>query len=121
MAKNQIDFSPTNPENAAMGAQAQTEAETEDTSLEVNVGPEEEKKAEVVTLTPEEFAALKAQADATKAMKEGIEGLSSKLIQPAAVAQQPANSPRQTAAEYYAEHSDADCLCVGCIDLVACD
>ncbi len=66
--------------------------------------PEEEPKAEVVTLTPEDFAALKAQADSAKAVREGIEGLAGRLTTPAAPA--PANAPTQSAEEFFAEHSD---------------
>jgi hypothetical protein len=104
MAKNQIDFSPANPENAAAGA-ALEEGEVTEEGVEIGVGPEPEVKTEVVTMTPEEFAALKAQGDAARAMREGIEGLSAKLgaSQPAPM---PINTPSQTPEEYFAEHSD---------------
>jgi hypothetical protein len=107
MAKNEIDFSPTNPENRAAGAPQEEEEVTDDTP-EVVVGEEEEEKppAEVVTLTPEEFAALKAQSDSAGALKAGLEGLASKLQPSQTVIQQPANAPQQTAEEFYAEHSD---------------
>ena len=109
MAKNQIDFSPTNPENAAAGATAAAETPvvdtTDDDEVQVDVGPVEETPAEVVTLTPEEFAALKSSSDSAKAVKEGIEGLASQLRTPAPV-QLPANGPQQTPEEYFAEHSD---------------
>jgi len=107
MAKQEIDFSPDNPENAAMVdlktvAKKEEEAQEE---LEVAVGPEEEKKPDVVTLTPEEFAALKAQSDSAKAIREGIEGLGSRLSQPTVVAP-PANVPTETPEEYFAKHAD---------------
>ena len=96
MAKNQIDFSPTNPENAAAGATAAAETPvvdtTDDDEVQVDVGPVEETPAEVVTLTPEEFAALKSSSDSAKAVKEGIEGLASQLRTPAPV-QLPAQRP----------------------------
>jgi len=107
MAKNEIDFSPANPENAAAGApqpEGQTEAPSE--GIEIAIGPEVEKKAEVVTMTPEEFAALKSQGDATKAMKEGIESLASKLGQPQVVQAAPANATQETPEEYFQKHSD---------------
>ena len=112
MAKNQIDFSPTNPENMAAGAPTEVEEEdapeaTEDQSLEVAIGPEKEEKPEVVTLTPEEFAALKASGDSARAVQAGLEGLASKLgAQQAAPAPMPVNAPQQTAEEFFAEHSD---------------
>ena len=107
MAKNQIDFSPTNPENIAAGASAlpADAAPDPDDKLEVEVGPEVEENPEVVTMTPEEFAALKAQGDSTRAMKEGIEGLAAKLQVPVA-APQPVNASTQTAEEFFTEHSD---------------
>jgi hypothetical protein len=101
--KNEIDFSPTNPENIAAGAE--TEETEEGSSLEVSVGPEEEEKPEVVTLSPEEFAALKASGDSAKAVQAGLEGLASKL-QPQVIQAPTANSPRQTSEEFFAEHSD---------------
>ena len=112
MAKNQIDFSPTNPENRAAGApltrfQDVETAETEQTDVEIVVGDEtEETKPEVVTMTPEEFAALKAQSDSTRALKEGIEGLGASLRSPVSAPPPPANAPTQTPEEYFAEHSD---------------
>ena len=110
MAKNEIDFSPLNPENAAAGAvKEEEEGRVEEGSdeLEVAVGPEEETKPDVVTLTPEEFNALKASSDSAKAVKEGIEGLASRLQTPTTVVQAPpANAPQQTAEEFFAEHSD---------------
>jgi hypothetical protein len=106
MAKNTIDFSPTNPENAAAGA-PQEEPIEETQELEVKVGPEEEKKPDVVTLTPEEFATLKASSDSARAVKEGIEGLAAKMQGTTQVVQAPpANAPQQTAEEFFAEHSD---------------
>lgn len=75
--------------------------------LEVLVGPEkEEEKPDVVTMTSEEFAALKASSDSARAVREGIEGLSAKLGQPQVVQQAPVNGPQQTPEEYFAEHSD---------------
>jgi len=106
MAKNQIDFSPTNPENIAAGAEAAAEENVEETNeLQVDVGPEEEPKPEVVTMTPAEFAALKAQGDSTRAMKESIDGLASKLQAPR-TAPVPVNTPTQSPEEFFAEHSD---------------
>ena len=109
MAKNQIDFSPTNPENAAAGATAAAETPvvdtTDDDEVQVDVGPVEETPAEVVTLTPEEFAALKASGDSARAVSAGLEGLASKL-QPAAVPPPAVNAPTQTAEEFYTEHAD---------------
>jgi hypothetical protein len=108
MAKNEIDFSPANPENAAAaGEQEEASAAeaAEEGGVDISVGPEEEKKPEVVTMTPEEFAALKAQGDSTRAMKEGIADLASKLNAPAPHPM-PVNAPTQTPEEFYAEHSD---------------
>ena len=102
--KHEIDFSPTNPENIAAGAEADETTE-EDSTLEVSVGPEEEEKPEVVTLSPEEFASLKASGDSAKAVQAGLEGLAAKL-QPQVIQAPPANSPRQTSEEFFAEHSD---------------
>jgi hypothetical protein len=107
MAKNQIDFSPDNPENAALIDPKEEEAkvETSDEDLEIAVGPEPEKKSDVVTLTPQEFEALKASGDSAKAVKDGIEGLASRLSVPApAVA--PANAPQETAEEFFEKNSD---------------
>lgn len=61
------------------------------------------KPAEVVTLTPEEFAALKAKSDDTQALIRGIADLGTKLGTPAAA---PVNAPQQTPEEYFAEHAD---------------
>jgi hypothetical protein len=74
--------------------------------LEIVVGSEEqsEEKPEVVSLTPEEFAALKAQGDSTRAMREGIEGLASKLQAPAAPPV--VNTPEESVEEFFAKHSD---------------
>jgi hypothetical protein len=113
MAKNKIDFSPTNPENAAMreaGAQAEAEdapvVEEDNSALEVVVGPEEklDDKPEVVTMTPEEFAKLRASSDSAKALRDGIEGLASRLAPQQGP--MPVNMPQQTPEEFYAEHSD---------------
>ena len=113
MAKNKIDFSPTNLENAAMreaGAQAEAEdapvVEEDNSELEVVVGPEEklDDKPEVVTMTPEEFAALRASSDSAKAVRDGIEGLASRLAPQQGP--MPVNTPQQTPEEFYAEHSD---------------
>ena len=110
--KNEIDFRLENPENAAL-AGAQTPSveappeEGETGELEVVVGPEPEakdEKPEVVTLTPDQFAELKAQSDSSKAIRDGIEGLAGRLVAPAAP--QPANAPTQSAEEFFAEHSD---------------
>lgn len=108
MAKNTIDFSVTNPENAPLaGNQApQAEETPEDAALEVAVGPEPEAKAEVVTLTPEQFAELKASGDSAKAVKEGIDALASKLSAPQAVAVAPVNAPQKTFEEIFEEVSD---------------
>lgn len=113
MAKNQIDFSLDNPENAAVANTKQVlaatgaEAAQSEGELEVAVGPEpvEEDKSKV-TITVEDLAALKAQGDSAKAVKEGIEALSAKLGQPTVVQAPPANAPQQTAEEFLAEHSD---------------
>jgi len=108
MAKNQIDFSPTNPENAAMGAPQnapEPDEETDDT-LQIDVGPEPPKTAEVVTMTPEEFETLKRQSDSASAVKAGLEGLASKLQAPAPVVQTPVNAPSETPEEYFEKHAD---------------
>lgn len=88
----------------------EAEVEVEDQNpieeIEIAVGAEPEaKKPEVVTLSPAEFAALKAQGDSAAAIQKGIEGLGSRLSSPAQ-AQQPANAPTQTPEEFYAEHAD---------------
>ena len=107
MAKQEIDFSLDNPENAAVAGEQKAEApSTEETDeLQVDVGPEPDEKPEVVTMTPEEFAALKASSDSAKAVKEGIEGLASRLVAPPA-APAPANAPQQTPEEFFEEHAD---------------
>jgi len=105
MAKTEIDFSPTNPENAEAGALPEKEVE-DPGELSVDVGPEVEKKPDVVTLTPEEFAALKASSDTARATREGIESLATKLGQQQAPRPMPVNAPTQTAEEFFAEHSD---------------
>jgi len=73
--------------------------------IEVVVGDvKEEAPATNVTLTSEEFAALKASGDSAKALQLGLEGLSSKLVPQA---QAPAvNAPTETPEEYYAAHAD---------------
>ena len=74
--------------------------------VDIQVGdPEPEAKPEVVTLSPAEFAALKAQGDSAQAIAKGIEGLGNRLGQPQATPQ-PANTPVQSPEEYYAEHAD---------------
>lgn len=110
MAKNQIDFSLENPENAAVvetkAAESRGAEDADEGALEIAVGPEEETKAEVVTLTPEEFAALKASGDSAKAVRESIDSLSAKLggAPPAAAA--PMNAPQETPEEFYQKHAD---------------
>ena len=104
MAKQEVDFDLSNPENAAE-AGIETSPD-EDNLLQVAIGPEEETKPEVVTLTPEDFAALKAQGDSAKAVKEGIEGLAARLNQSSAPQVQPVNAPGPTAEEYLTEHSE---------------
>jgi len=80
---------------------------TSDTDdVDIVVGPEPDKKPDVVTLTPEQFAQLQSQSDTARAVKEGIEGLTSKLYTPQASAPAPVNAPTQTAEEYLAEHGD---------------
>ena len=113
MAKNNIDFSLDNPENAAVAdtkeavaAAAAEEANAEESALEVAVGPEEEAKPEVVTLTPEEFAALKASGDSAKAVRESIDSLSAKLGSVAPAAAAPLNAPQETPEEFYQKHAD---------------
>ena len=107
MAKNQVDYSLDNPENAAVAEPAAAAPEAADEGeLEVAVGPEPEAKAEVVTLTPEQFAELKASGDSAKAVKEGIEGLASKLAAPQAAPAAPINAPQKTFEEIFEEVSD---------------
>jgi len=94
-------------EQTPEGAAAVEEGIEETPPLEVVIGEEPpEEKPEVVTMTPEEYAALKAQSDSTKAMRESIDGLASKLGAPTVVHAPPANAPQQTPEEYFAEHSD---------------
>jgi hypothetical protein len=64
-----------------------------------------EAKPDVVTLSPAEFAALKAQGDSAAAIAKGIESLGSRMGAPAQAAP-PANTPVQTPEEFFAEHSD---------------
>ncbi len=107
MAKNQVDYSLDNPENAAVAEPAAAAPEAADEGeLEVAVGPEPVAAAEVVTLTPEQFAELKASGDSAKAVKEGIEGLASKLAAPQAAPAAPINAPGKTFEEIFEEVSD---------------
>jgi hypothetical protein len=75
-----------------------------DDEIDVQVGDEPEPKPDIVTMKPDELAALRAQADTAKAVRDGIEGLASKFAQPQV--QVPVNAPTQTPEEFYAEHSD---------------
>jgi hypothetical protein len=109
MAKNKIDFSLDNPENAAVAETKEVIASAsadEDEPLEVAVGPEEEAKPEVVTMTPEEFAALKASGDSAKAVREGIESLSAKLGSAPPPQQQVLNAPQETPEEFFQKNAD---------------
>ncbi len=73
--------------------------------IEFKVGEDEpDDEPEIVSMKPDELAALRAQADTAKAVKEGIEGLASRMAIPQA--QAPANAPTQTPEEFYAEHAD---------------
>jgi hypothetical protein len=117
MAKHTIDFSPTNPENAAMAA-GQTPSEqdeetpvtaveqTADDGPEISVGPEKEEKADVVTMTNEEFAALRASSDSARAIKEGIDSLAGKLGAPSAPVQQVVNAPQESPEEFFEKNAD---------------
>jgi hypothetical protein len=79
-----------------------TEGDERD-ELEIAVGDEPQEPApKVDMLEPGELAALRAQADSARAIKEGIEGLASRLAPQA----QPANSPVQSPEEFMAEHMD---------------
>ena len=116
MAKQEIDFSLTNPENAAvLGEQAPPEGEEskepESGDLEVVVGAEtepkdKEEKPEVVTLTPEQFEELKARGDSSKALSESIAALGTSLNRPVVVQAQPANAPQETPEEFYEKNAD---------------
>jgi hypothetical protein len=79
-------------------------AQGEELDIQIGDAPVET-KPDVVTLSPSEFAALKAQGDSAQAIQKGIEGLSSKLGYQAQT-QQPVNAPTQTPEEFYAEHAD---------------
>lgn len=110
MAKREVDFSLDNPENAAAAGitppteEEPTEGEEETQVLVGEEPPAEEPKPDIVTLTPQQFAELKAQSDSAKAIREGIEGLSSRLAVPQAPL--PANSPVQTAEEFLEENGE---------------
>jgi len=80
--------------------------ETPDEEVEIVVGAPEAPKPEVVTLTPAEYAALKANGDSAQAIQKGIEGLADRLSAPQAPVVAPANAPTQTPEEFYAEHAD---------------
>ena len=83
----------------------ETQVEPEEQEIEIAVGePEPEKKPEVVTLSPAEFATLKAQGDSAQAIQKGIEGLSNRFAAPQVAP--PANAPMQTPEEFYADHAD---------------
>lgn len=95
------------PEEEEKAPESEEEVETPQT--EIVVGEEEkaaEEKPEVVTMSPSEFASLKAQSDSAKAIKEGIEGLSSKLSYPQAQQTPAANSPQETPEEFFAKNAD---------------
>jgi hypothetical protein len=86
----------------------QVDIEVDDAPEEIDVQIGEqapEPKPDVVTMTPAEFAALKAQSDSAQAIQKGIEGLAQGLRQPTQAAQ-PANAQKQTPEEFYAEHAD---------------
>jgi hypothetical protein len=80
--------------------------EIEPEEFEIAVGPEPDRKPEVVTLTPAEFAALKAQGDSAQAIQKGIEGLAGRMASPQPAAAPPVNTPVQSPEEFFAEHSD---------------
>ena len=74
---------------------------------EIVVGGHEEAEevdTSVVTVKLDELNSLKAQAETARAVKEGIEGLASRIgAQPQA---QPVNTPKKSAEEFYAEHAE---------------
>jgi hypothetical protein len=81
------------------------EVQVDDPGIEIAIGAEPEaQKPEVVSLSPAEYAALKAQGDSAKAIQDGIANLASGLRpQPQA---QTANTPIQSPEEFFSEHSD---------------
>ena len=90
-------------ENPQAAADIQREA---DGNIEVVTGEEEEtpeEKPAVSTISPEELAALRAQADTAKALREVVEGLASRLAQPAAP---PVNTPVESPEEFFEKHAD---------------
>jgi hypothetical protein len=87
--------------------ESQSEDQAQEPELDIQIGEQTpEAKPEVVTLTPAEFAALKAQGDSASAIQKGIEGLSSRINPTYAPPPNTANAPMQTAEEYFTEHSD---------------
>jgi len=80
--------------------------EVDEPEIDIAVGPEPEAKPEVVSLSPAEFAALKAQGDSAQAIQKGIAGLGDRLATPQYAPPTPANTPVQSAEEFLAEHSD---------------
>jgi hypothetical protein len=75
--------------------------------LDIQVGDAPPDPApEVVTLSPAEFAALKAQGDSASAISKGIEKLGERMAYPQAQVPTPVNTPTQSPEEYYAEHAD---------------
>ena len=82
------------------------EIPAEELVIKVGNEPEDDDKPEVVTMTPAEYAALKAQSDSAAAIAKGIEGLGAKLSTPQAPAPMPVNAPVQTPEEFFTEHAD---------------
>lgn len=68
-------------------------------------GDKEDKKPDVVTLTPEEFAALKGSGDTAQAVLKGFEALGNRLG-PGQQHPNAVNTPQQTPEEFFAEHAD---------------
>ncbi|MFA5335699.1 MAG: hypothetical protein WC324_02140 [Candidatus Omnitrophota bacterium] len=98
MAENAIEIDP-------LADAIEADDSQDDNEVEIKIGEDEiDDKPEIVTMKPDELAVLRAQADTAKAVKEGIEGLASRMQMPQA--QAPVNTPQQTPEEFYAEHSD---------------
>jgi hypothetical protein len=79
----------------------------EEDDFEITIGEaksDEAAKPEVVSLSPEEFKSLREQADSSKAIRDGIESLGARMATPVAPA--PANTPEESAEEFFAKHSD---------------
>ncbi len=81
----------------------------EEAELELVVEGEEKKPEEkpgVEQLTPEQVKELRARADSTKVLADGLAALGAGLNRPVVVQQPPINSPQETPEEFYEKNAD---------------